>query len=281
MSSNIQTLDITYQNNTACFFEELDTARNSENTVCLETVEKSGTYLLKKVLSLLNISKRNYIFKNEEVDDHRHLSRHYQSFLNNNLSEVFVPNRKYLILYRDPRDLVISQIFFHMRPEIAKKSLDNPKALNKYTFSQLLDISLNSENILQKKLGSYATQLFKSLEVALELKRNPAPNRQLIRFEDLVPSFAGGASPKRRYAVLKEICDFAEKKVAPGKIKSVMRECWGGTNTFRHDDIKKVGQWKKYFEPHHIKVFQEKYNDLLLGLGYETDPNWHLKYINN
>ena len=36
------------------------------------------------------------------------------------------------------------------------------------------------------------------------------------------------------------------------------------------------GDWVNHFEPVHVEAFKERYNDLLLLLGYETDPDWSL-----
>ena len=35
-----------------------------------------------------------------------------------------------------------------------------------------------------------------------------------------------------------------------------------------------AGDWRNHFEPVHIEYFKRNYNDLLLTLGYETDPHW-------
>ena len=35
-----------------------------------------------------------------------------------------------------------------------------------------------------------------------------------------------------------------------------------------------AGDWRNHFEPVHIDFFRRNYNDLLLKLGYETDPRW-------
>ncbi len=53
----------------------------------------------------------------------------------------------------------------------------------------------------------------------------------------------------------------------------------GNSATFDPKRPKKVGEWKHAFKPHQIAIFKEKYNHLLLELGYETDPNWDEKYL--
>lgn len=35
-----------------------------------------------------------------------------------------------------------------------------------------------------------------------------------------------------------------------------------------------AGDWRNHFTPRHIEAFKERYNELLLKLGYETTPDW-------
>jgi hypothetical protein len=35
-----------------------------------------------------------------------------------------------------------------------------------------------------------------------------------------------------------------------------------------------AGDWRNHFEPVHVEYFKRNYNDLILRLGYETDPHW-------
>jgi hypothetical protein len=34
------------------------------------------------------------------------------------------------------------------------------------------------------------------------------------------------------------------------------------------------GDWRNHFGDRHVRAFKDRYNDLLLKLGYETDPDW-------
>lgn len=35
-----------------------------------------------------------------------------------------------------------------------------------------------------------------------------------------------------------------------------------------------AGEWREHFGPEHVRHFKEKYNHILLQLGYEQDPDW-------
>lgn len=245
---------------------------NFNRKMVLATVMKSGTNLLKKILFQLGIE---YRFKQNQ---HHLLCRYFEYQSGNSLDKIMEKKNKYYVLYRDPRDCLISQINWKMKPHF-KKKIKNWSDFPKYTMSQLISKSLNCENIHPYRIGGYAQRLFRSLNFALLLKKRALKNCLLIRFEDLVPTFSGGADHERRFRVFKKICEFSGKDIPDEKILEVMESCWGGTGTFRKEEIKKVGQWKKYFQPRHIKRFHKEHNRLLLGLGYETDRNWHLKYL--
>lgn len=271
--SSSQSISNFYKNISISILEK--SSKQKKPVVHIDSVRKSGTHLLEKIFFLFGIKpgyKRGNIHLSEKLIEKNN---------GKSWAELYRHKKKFCILYRDPRDLVISQILFRL--SICKNHVfANGKKARDYSVSRLLDISLNAEKIPpdSNRVGYYANLLFKGLRVALFLKKHPAKNRLLVRFEDLIPSFSGGASSERRFEVFNEICDFAGISATDAKVRQVMDDCWGGTWTFRSSEKKKVGQWEKYFEPRHILLFREKYNHLLLGLGYETDPNWHLKYLN-
>ena len=48
----------------------------------------------------------------------------------------------------------------------------------------------------------------------------------------------------------------------------------GQTNEKSHYRKGVAGDWRNYFGPKHIDVFKERFGDLLIQLGYETDTSW-------
>lgn len=48
----------------------------------------------------------------------------------------------------------------------------------------------------------------------------------------------------------------------------------GAEDTHHHYRKGISGDWRNYFEPEHIAFFKAHYNELLLKLGYEQDPDW-------
>ena len=50
----------------------------------------------------------------------------------------------------------------------------------------------------------------------------------------------------------------------------------GDENAHSHYRKGVPGDWRNHFEAVHVERFKRSYNDVLLRLGYETDPDWHL-----
>ena len=39
------------------------------------------------------------------------------------------------------------------------------------------------------------------------------------------------------------------------------------------------GDWKNHFTSEHIRLFKDRYNDLILKMGYESDPDWWKNHL--
>jgi len=48
----------------------------------------------------------------------------------------------------------------------------------------------------------------------------------------------------------------------------------GQENTSSHLRKGVPGDWRNHFDPSHVEAFRRRYNDLVMRLGYETDPDW-------
>lgn len=227
--------------------------------IYVRSVRKSGTHLLMKIIELLGL---------QLINDHKlHFFR-----LGNSLSsriKSLSTNKKYCCIYRDPRDAMIALILRKTKLQAAV-NLSMSKIHN--------EIDLYLEKIKKTSFTPPKRQVLDYKSV-LYLKKHPQKNCLLLRFEDLVPEFAGGPADEVRFKELKKICTFVKKDVSDEKILEVMRSCWGGTGTFRVNQTKKVGQWVEYMSPTQIIKFRDYFNPFLIGLGYEADPNWHIKYL--
>jgi hypothetical protein len=92
-----------------------------------------------------------------------------------------------------------------------------------------------------------------------------------------------GARIKRR---LHQLCDawIQSRTISPHKLSEIVdahrfeaktKGRPAGIEDVHHHYRKGVaGDWRNHFEPVHIAEFKRRYNDGLLKLGYESDPDW-------
>lgn len=171
-------------------------------------------------------------------------------------SEKFAP----YFIFRDPRDVVVSHVFYvtdmearHVHHEYYK-SLPDFDARLKVSILGRTDTNIEFPNIAER-FAPYLGWLDKK-EILT------------IHFEDLI---------HHREATLISIMDHLLSRVtlqAPRQL--ILDSLEASINpkkspTFRSG---KTGEWKKHFTDEHKKIFKEVAGDLLVKLGYEKDGNW-------
>jgi hypothetical protein len=178
-----------------------------------------------------------------------------------NISFLCKPDRVNYFIYRDPRDMLVSQVFFatdmneeHGMHEYYKSLPDFGERL-KVAITGIDQDGLYMVSVKQR----YAT-VFEWLE---------QPNVMCIRFEDLI---------NKRDATLDAMLDEVEStgyKIPTSREKalSVLVEAIQPrkSHTFRSG---KTGGWREYFTEEHKKLFKDMTGDLLVKLEYEKDDDW-------
>lgn len=163
--------------------------------------------------------------------------------------------------YRDPRDLLISQVFFatDMHEEHGMNEFYNSLA----DFGERLKVAITGIDRDGLKMVS-VKQRYEGVFRWLEQK-----NVMCIRFEDLI---------NNRDATLHSMLDEVEKTgyqiPAPrGKALSILIESIQPKKsyTFRSG---KTGIWKELYTEEHKKLFKDVAGDLVVKLGYEENNNW-------
>ena len=170
------------------------------------------------------------------------------------------PGMATIYVYRDPRDLVVSRVFY---------------ATEMHAGHALHDYLAHSLKTLEKRLDLF---ILGQPELDLRSLRQRYdrhmgwfhhPEVLCIRFEDLIldrrPTLLGilrfielrGFKP----SVPEERCvDLMERAIAPQK-----------SPTFRRGQ---PGNWKEYFSEQNKRHFKETTGDLLVRLGYEKNDDW-------
>ena len=178
-----------------------------------------------------------------------------------NVAFLCRPDRVNYFIYRDPRDMLVSQVFFatdiHEEHGMHKfyKSLPD--------FGERLKIAITGidrDELYMVSVKQRYASVFEWLE---------QPNVMCIRFEDLIDN---------RDATLDAMLDEVEStgyKIPTSREKalSVLVEAIQPkkSHTFRSG---KTGGWREHFTEEHKKLFKDMTGDLLLKLEYEKDNDW-------
>jgi hypothetical protein len=176
------------------------------------------------------------------------------------VQRVGTPRFAPYFVYRDPRDIAVSHVFYVTDMEPENLSHDYYNSLPDFdtrlavTISGAPDWEIEFPNIAER-FEPYLGWL-------------DAPQVLSVRFEDLIED---------RTAALNRIIDHLLVRTdlrAPREavLDAVQHSINPKTSrTFRSG---KTGEWRKYFTEQHTMMFKDVAGDLLIRLGYERDRDW-------
>jgi hypothetical protein len=166
------------------------------------------------------------------------------------------------IIFRDPRDIVVSHVFYitEMAPGHAHYEYYNKVLKN---FDERLKISI---------LGRPDADVeFPDISGRFKLYQDwlARPEVMVVRFEEVILA---------RRETLGRMVDHFLKRVdtLPASREQIIDALEANIDPQRSPTFRsgKTGEWKKYFKPEHKKLFKDVASDLLIQLGYEKDNNW-------
>ncbi len=176
------------------------------------------------------------------------------------VARVTSPKFAPYFIFRDPRDVVVSHVFYvtdmearHVHHEYYK-SLPDFNARLTVSILGRPDAAIEFLNIADR-FAPYLGWLDHDEVLA-------------IHFEDLIHA---------RAATLTRIMDHLLNQVSLQTTRQLILDSLETSinpkksPTFRSG---KTGEWKKHFTDEHKKIFKEVAGDLLVKLGYEKDGNW-------
>lgn len=178
-----------------------------------------------------------------------------------NASFLTSAGRVNYFIYRDPRDMLVSQVFFatDMHEEHGMHAYYNSLP----NFGARLNIAITGIDKDGLKMVS-VKQRYEGVFQWLEQK-----DVMCLRFEDLI---------NNRDATLLAMLDEVEKtgykiptpreESLPILVEAIQPK---KSRTFRSG---KAGGWKEHFTDDHKKLFKDVAGDLLIKLGYENNNNW-------
>lgn len=178
-----------------------------------------------------------------------------------NASFLTSDGRINFFIYRDPRDMLVSQVFFATDMHGEHGMHDYYNSLP--DFEARLNVAVTGIDRDGLKMVS-VKQRYEGVFQWLKQK-----NTMCIRFEDLI---------NNRDATLMSMLDEVEstgykiptprEKALPILVDAIQPK---KSHTFRSG---KTGGWTQHFSEENKKLFKDVAGDLLVQLGYEKDNNW-------
>ena len=176
------------------------------------------------------------------------------------VARVTSPNFIPYFIFRDPRDVVVSHVFYVTEMESRHVHHDHYQSLPDFdarltaSILGLPDSDVEFPNIAER-FAPYVGWLDQPEVLTIQFEgliqdRVQTLNRIVDHFLARVPL----QSPRQL------ILDSLESSINPTK-----------SPTFRSG---KTGEWKKHFTDEHKKIFKDVAGDLLVKLGYEEDQAW-------
>ena len=178
-----------------------------------------------------------------------------------NVSVLCQPGRVNYFIYRDPRDLLVSQVFFATEMHAGHGMHEFYRSLP--DFGERLKIAITGvdrDGLRMVSVRERYNGVFEWLE---------QPGVLCLRFEDLVND---------RDATLHAMLDEVEKTGyrIPTPRERALEILVAAiqpkkSHTFRSG---RTGNWKEFFTEEHKKLFKEVAGNLVVKLGYEENNNW-------
>ncbi|HVX00962.1 MAG TPA: sulfotransferase domain-containing protein [Candidatus Babeliaceae bacterium] len=228
--------------------------------IFLSSIPKSGTHLCTRLLGeLVNKEAILYTDKLDPLPQASYYSAH-QPYSYDLEQQLRANNFRGILIIRDPRDQIISFIFFiYKYPNLWPDLTILP-------FDQLFEYLVTDGSIATKSAIKGLDAYYRTF---LLWKKVP-DLFYVTRFEDLVGT-QGGGSLKRQRQEIATIAQHLQVPKTPEETLYIGQAIFGRTWTFREGQI---GSWKKYFTQYHKDIFKEHAGKLLIDMGYETDYNW-------
>jgi hypothetical protein len=171
-------------------------------------------------------------------------------------SAKFVP----YFIFRDPRDVVVSHVFYVT--DMEARHVHHQFYASLPDFDSRLNASILGRPDADVEFPDIATRF------APYLGWLDCPEVLTIHFEDLI---------NERGAALSRILDHHEGRISlPAPRQAILDALESSINPKRSPTFRsgKTGEWKKHFSDEHKRIFKDVAGDLLIRLGYEKDNYW-------
>lgn len=178
------------------------------------------------------------------------------------IDALTAPGRATVFVYRDPRDMVISHIFY------ATEIHPGHNMHRYYTeILQNMEERINAAITGVDEPGLELSGVRAKYEKYLDWLKQPAVLS--LRFEDLILKRDEALDRLLNYLAQRGFLSEFPRPQAIERIKSSIAPRRSGT--FRKG---KPGNWQEYFTPANKAIFKRETGDLLIRMGYEENDRW-------
>jgi hypothetical protein len=173
---------------------------------------------------------------------------------------------KQILLLRDPRDVVVSNMFFTKREPGVRHHKYYAEVLKGDDERIMATIRGFGQDTATERPRASIREMFEGYTPWLD-----DPSTLVVRFEDLVGPQGGGVSGKQLDEI-RRIAEFVERPLSREHAQQLAQKMYStGSLTYRKGI---VGDWRNHFSEDHRRVFKQVAGDLLIRLGYENDADW-------
>jgi sulfotransferase family protein len=171
-------------------------------------------------------------------------------------SPKFIP----YFIFRDPRDVVVSHVFYVT--EMESRHVHHEYYQSLPDFNARLNVSILGRTDTNIEFPNIADRFAPYLDWLNH------PEVLTIHFEDLIHD---------RVATLTRILDhFLARVPLQASRQRILDSLEASINPTKSPTFRsgKTGEWQKYFTEEHKKIFKNVAGDLLIKLGYEENHDW-------
>ena len=178
------------------------------------------------------------------------------------ISALTAPGRATIFVYRDPRDMVVSHVFY-------ATNMHKGHGMHAYYTQELNTMEERINAAIQgvEEPGSELSPVGAKYERYLDWLVQP--HVISLRFEDLILDREATLGRLLDYLETRGFTPRADRAQAIGTLEKAIAPQKSGT--YRKG---KPGNWKEHFSEDNKRLFKENTGGLLVHLGYESDNDW-------
>lgn len=242
----------------------------------IHAIPKCGTHCIERAINLLTDQP---LFHRQLSDDsltesenEGKILRIFEPYNKQSIKLLLRRHFKVVSMYRDPRDALISHLFY------MRKLSNTGRKRDFFIVSANFDELSQEEQLTALITG---TEDMESYLAYFHKRIGWAKNGYShgVKYEDLVGSEGGGDDKLQEQAIV-NIANYINMPLSQKRLKYVINNLYQKIGLDREEEgglvftRSEIGNWKTFFTEEQKRLFKEKFGSLLIELGYEKNQNW-------